>query len=98
MSGRRRRSTTDHEASDIACIVVLWTSDSALTRGVAPAWEGRACKAARVSSRPSSRREACREDLCVRLGYCGGDRWLLAADLDGETADAVAMRFSLWKV
>ena len=25
----------------------------------------------------------------MRLGYCGGDRWLLAADLDGETADAV---------
>jgi hypothetical protein len=40
--------------------------------------------------RPRSRRAACREELCVRLGYCGGDdRWLTPSDLDGETADAV---------
>ena len=39
--------------------------------------------------RPRSRREACREELCVRLGYCGGDRWLAPSDLEGETADAV---------
>jgi hypothetical protein len=39
--------------------------------------------------RPRSRRAACREELCVRLGYCGGDRWLTPSDLDGETTDAV---------
>jgi hypothetical protein len=39
---------------------------------------------------PRSRREACREELCVRLGYCGGgDRWLLLSGLEGETADDV---------
>ena len=25
----------------------------------------------------------------MRLGYCGGDRWLTPSDLDGETAGAV---------
>jgi hypothetical protein len=37
-----------------------------------------------------SRRAALREDLCARLGYCGGDtRWLTEGDLNGETPDAV---------
>jgi hypothetical protein len=48
------------------------------------------CKAPLMGIRPRSRRAACREEPCVRLGYCGGDdRWLTASDLDGETADAV---------
>ena len=38
---------------------------------------------------PSSRRAALREELCSGLGYCGGDRWLTADDLDGDTPDAV---------
>jgi hypothetical protein len=43
-----------------------------------------------VSVRPGSRRAACREELCVRLGYCGGeDRWSTEADLEGDTPDAV---------
>ena len=43
-----------------------------------------------MASQQRSRRAACREELCVRLGYCGGDtRWLTEADLDGETPDAV---------
>lgn len=39
--------------------------------------------------RPSSRRAALREELCVRLGYCGGEWWLTSCDLDAETPDAV---------
>ena len=43
-----------------------------------------------MASKHGSRRAACREELCVRLGYCGGDdRWSVESDLDGETADAV---------
>ena len=43
--------------------------------------------------RPRSRRAACREELCVRLGYCGGDgRWLTPSGLDAEKADAVRHR------
>jgi hypothetical protein len=40
--------------------------------------------------KPRSRRAACREELCARLGYCGGDTRLLAeSDLDADTPDAV---------
>ena len=50
----------------------------------------RRCEAASVGVRPDSRRAACREELRVGLGYCGGDtRWLTPSDLDGETADEV---------
>lgn len=42
-----------------------------------------------MGERPESRRAACRQELCARLGYCGGDRWLTPSDLDGETSDAV---------
>jgi hypothetical protein len=42
-----------------------------------------------MGERPDSRRAACREELCARLGYCGGDRWLAPSDLAGETADVV---------
>lgn len=40
--------------------------------------------------RPTSRRAACRDELCARLGYCGSnDRYSTADDLTGETATEV---------
>ena len=39
---------------------------------------------------PRSRREACRQELCTRLGYCEGkERYLTEDDLDADTADEV---------
>ena len=39
---------------------------------------------------PTTRRAACREELCARLGPCGGEgRYLSEEDLDGRTTDAV---------
>jgi hypothetical protein len=49
--------------------------------------EEEGCQASKME-RPSSRCGALQE-LCVRLGYCGGDRWLTASDLDGDKPDAV---------
>lgn len=47
-------------------------------------------EAPRVPSEQRSRRAACREELCARLGYCGGDtRWLVESDLDGDSPDEV---------
>lgn len=41
-------------------------------------------------SPPTTRRAACREEVCVRLGYCGGDgRWSDEEDFAGETPDEV---------
>jgi len=75
-------------------VTLVWIGDSvAFACGRGADGLGETCEAAWMASRPSSRREACREEreeLCVRLGYGGGDeRWLLPSDLDGETADAV---------
>jgi hypothetical protein len=42
-----------------------------------------------MASQQRSRRSACREELCARLGYCGDSRWLEASDLEGDTPDAV---------
>lgn len=41
-------------------------------------------------TRERSRRAACREEVCVRLGYCGGHtRWSEESAFDGATPGAV---------
>jgi len=43
-----------------------------------------------MTSQERSRRAACREEVYVRLGYCGGDsRWSEESDFNGDTPDAV---------
>ena len=47
-------------------------------------------KTSGVGFKPRSRREACRYEVCVELGYCGGDtRWSDESDFDGVTPDEV---------
>jgi hypothetical protein len=53
--------------------------------GAAAPW-----KTSAVGFKPGSRREACRYEVCAKLGYCGDTgRWSNESDFEGETPDEV---------